>query len=151
MRAARGTATVVGWSMRPLLRPGARVSVRSLSGLPPLGAILVYAAADRLVIHRLIRIERRGEVPRLVTKGDLSPRCDSPIEPQQVLGEVVQVEMPGRSLAIDSHLWRAAGWLFATCAPPFAPLLRRATRVARRLVRAAGLRRRAAPGGLSSH
>ncbi len=151
MRPARGMATVVGRSMRPLLRPGARVNVRPLSGSPPLGAILVYAAADRLVIHRLVRIERRDERTAFVTKGDLSPRCDAPIEPDRVLGQVVRIEMPGFSLSVDHHVWRAAGWLFATCAPACIALLRTTERTARRVARAAGLRRRSAPRGIPSN
>ncbi len=142
MRPARGMATVVGKSMRPLLTPGARVTTRPLSGPPRLGAILVYAAADRLVIHRLVRIERRGERPRWVTKGDLSPRCDPPIEPDRVLGQVDRIRTRWCWLPVDNHFWRALGWFFATRAPSFVAGYRTARHSAGRVARRAGLRRR---------
>ncbi|MCP4663588.1 MAG: hypothetical protein GY856_50025 [bacterium] len=135
MKAAGGTVTVVGRSMGPLLRPGTRVSIRPLAGLPPLGTVLVYAADDRLVVHRLVRIEGRGEGLRLVTKGDLSLQPDAPIEPGRVLGQAVRIETRWFSLAVDNPVWRATGWLIATGAPAFVALLRAGRRVARRFKR----------------
>lgn len=123
MKPPAGTVTVVGRSMRPLLRPGARVRIRPLAGLPPLGAVLVYTAEDRLVVHRLVRIEGRGDRLRLVTKGDLSPRRDPPIEPDRVLGQAVRIETRWFSLSVDHALWRATGWLIATCAPALVAVL----------------------------
>ena len=154
MRPAGGTATVVGRSMRPLLRPGTRVITRPLSGAPRLGAILVYAAADRLVIHRLVRIERRSEGLRWVTKGDLSPRCDAPIEPDRVLGQVVRIHTRGLALSVDNPFWRALGWLLATWGPAFLAGLRAARRRVGRVARATGLKRRprgGAAGGVATH
>ncbi len=154
MRPARGMATVVGRSMRPLLRPGARVTTRPLSGPPHLGAILVYAAADRLVIHRLVRIERRADRLRWVTKGDLSPGCDAPIEPDRVLGQVIRIHSRRFSLAVDNHFWRALGWLLAIWAPALVAGFRKVRRNAGRVARGAGLRRRSrgkTPGAISSN
>ncbi|MCP4659438.1 MAG: hypothetical protein GY856_28860 [bacterium] len=135
MKPAGGTVTVVGGSMGPLLRPGTRVRIRPLSGLPPLGAVLVYDAADRLVVHRLVRIEGRGEGLRLVTKGDLSLRRDPPIEPGRILGQAIRIETRWFSLSVDHPVWRVSGWLIATCAPAFVALLRAGRRVARRFKR----------------
>jgi hypothetical protein len=124
MRPTGGTVTVVGDSMRPLLGPGTRVSLRPLSGLPRLGAVLVYAAADRLVVHRLVRIDHRGERPRLVTKGDLARRYDAPIAPARILGQAVRIETRWFSLSVDNPFWRACGWLFATCSPTLLSVFR---------------------------
>ncbi len=154
IRPAGGTATVTGGSMRPLLRPGARVYTRPLPGTPRLGAILVYAAADRLVIHRLVRIERHGERLRWVTRGDLSPHCDPPIEPDRVLGQVVRIDTGRFSFAVDNHFWRALGRLSAAWTPALIAGFRAARRSAGRVARAAGWRGRPAGGpgrGTSNH
>ncbi len=147
MRPAGGTATVVGDSMRPLMRPGARVITRPLSGPPALGAILVYAAVDRLVIHRLVRVERHGGRLRWVTRGDLSRRCDPPIEPDRVLGEVTRIDTGKLSLAVDNLFWRTCGRLLGAWAPALRETFQTARRGAGRVARAAGLRPRPGSDG----
>ena len=117
MRPVHGTVTVVGRSMWPLIQEGDRITIQPLAGLPPLGTVLVYAAKDRLVVHRLVRVQRRGGDVQLVTKGDLSRRYDSPIEPERVLGRAIRAERLNRSIPIDHVLFRAVGWLLATAAP----------------------------------
>lgn len=117
MRWTQGTVTVVGRSMWPLLQPGDRVSLRPIFGLPSLGTILVYAVADRLVVHRLVRIRRREGRLELVLKGDLSQSCDAPIELARVLGKAVRNESRGFPWMVDHRFFRAVGWLVAICAP----------------------------------
>ena len=116
-----GVATVVGSSMRPWLRPGARVMVCPLAEEPPLGTILLYRVGEHQVIHRLVRIEHdstsAGGGVRWITKGDLLLGVDPPITPQQVVGRVVKVEGPWGPWTIDRALWRCLGWLVATAAP----------------------------------
>jgi hypothetical protein len=129
---ARSVA-VVGWSMWPLLRPGARVEFQPLSGVPQLGAILVYDAGDLLVAHRLVRLMHQSDATRLATKGDWSSRCDPPIDPEQVLGEVVTVRFGGFSLPVGNRVSRRIGWLFATFAPVIGRTLRRLRQVSRRV------------------
>lgn len=108
---------VVGKSMRPLLWPGLRVDVRPLDAAPRLGAILVYTAADGVVIHRLMHVVRDADRVRFATKGDASAREDPPLEPELVLGEVCKIHYGRFSLRVDNPLWRRLGWTASRVAP----------------------------------
>ncbi len=108
---------VVGKSMWPLLRPDVWVDVRPLQAPPRLGAILVYVAPDRLVIHRLMRVLREAGQVRFVMKGDALPMEDPPIEPERVLGEVVVTRYRRFSLRVDNRIWRSLGRTLSRAAP----------------------------------
>jgi hypothetical protein len=121
---------VVGDSMWPLLRSGVRIDVRPIVGCPRLGAILVYAAADRLVVHRLVKYRHESGALMLVTKGDCSGRWDPPIVPMRVLGEVAVVHYRRWALRVDGLVLRRVGWALSRCGPAIHALrawLRRAT------------------------
>ncbi len=104
---------MTGRSMWPLLRPGMRVYFRPVDGCPPLGAILLYDAAGQIVVHRLMRLDRSSDRMLLVTKGDLSPRLDVPIELGRALGEVIAVPYGRFVLPVANPVARRIGWLLA--------------------------------------
>ncbi len=103
--------------MRPLLGPGVRVDIRPLDTPPRRGAILVYSASDRIVIHRLMRVLRDSGGVRFVTKGDASATEDPPIDPSCVLGEVTVVRYRRFSLRVDTRVWRRLGCALLRAAP----------------------------------
>ncbi len=107
---------VVGKSMWPLLPSGVEVEVRPLAAPPALGAIVVFAAADRIVIHRLMRVLRESDRVRYVTKGDASLEEDPPIEATSVLGEVAVVRYRWFSLRLNTPARRWSGWFLSRAA-----------------------------------
>lgn len=121
---------VVGHSMRPLLRDGDRVRVRSLRpSEPDPGQIVLYVARGQWVMHRVLRTS----AARVKTRGDASWSADAPVERVAVLGVATEVERWGR--------WFRLEWPL-----PLARTYRRAmvaARVAKRLL--TGTRGRTAP------
>ena len=80
-----------GTSMLPTLPVECEIEVAPLSQRAPLGSLVVFAAGDILVAHRLVR--RAGG--RWVMQGDGRRVPDPPAEAGQILGVVVAA-YPGR-------------------------------------------------------
>ncbi len=89
-----------GPSMGRTLEPGTRIRIRCGTGLDFLdGTVIAFLAGQRLVGHRLVgrTRDRRGQ-PLLLTRGDGTVVCDPPLDPQAVLGEVIEW--------LDGDTWR---------------------------------------------
>ena len=98
-----------GRSMTPTLPPACQIEVIPLPEPPPLGALVVFAAGDRLIAHRLVR--RAGA--RWVTQGDGALAADAPLAADQILG-MVAAAYRGRGVhTTGRRCWPARGarWL----------------------------------------
>src|SRR5882672_2388266 len=83
-----------GGSMRPAICHGDVLTVGPVapSNITP-GAIAVYRRLDRLLAHRVVRIDVDDSgAPVFVLRGDDASGCDAPVAASQMLGEVVKVE-----------------------------------------------------------
>ena len=81
-----------GPSMGRTLTPGTRIRIRCGDGLghPP-GTVIAFFGGNGLVGHRIVGAGRDRRGPRhLLTRGDGSLVPDPPIEPERVLGEVIE-------------------------------------------------------------
>jgi hypothetical protein len=92
-----------GLSMWPTLRPGDEALFAPLAGTPRLGEILLCAAGDRLVAHRLVA----HDGARLILRGDARAEADPPVGREAVLGRLVGVRRLGRELSPDAATLRA--------------------------------------------
>lgn len=88
---------VTGLSMFPTIRSGDFVYIESLkNSLPQIGQVLFFKdAAQRLVLHRLVALEKANGVLRLVAKGDGYTKRLDPLSLGQILGLVTFVERRG--------------------------------------------------------
>ncbi len=89
-----------GPSMGRTLEPGTRIRIRCGDGLgPPAGTVIAFLGGNGLVGHRIVGAgrDRRGR-RHLLTRGDGSRITDPPIEPERVLGEVIEW--------LDGDTWR---------------------------------------------
>jgi hypothetical protein len=84
-----------GASMLPTLPAGCEIEIVPPPGSIPLGALLVFAGHDSLVVHRLVH----RSSPFLVAQGDNRREPDPWLRPDQVLG-VVQIAYQG-----ERRLW----------------------------------------------
>lgn len=108
---------VTSGSMRPFIRAGEWVEVRSCSPADlRRGEIILFHRAQQMVIHRVL-VHRDG---KLLTKGDHSWQADPLLNEEDVLGVVVCVERAsGRKMRLDTagmrrcSVWMAvvSGWL----------------------------------------
>jgi hypothetical protein len=80
-----------GISMSPLIRDGDTITLAPLAKRPPrLGDVLAFIRPDinKLMVHRVVGI-RKG---RLLLKADNGTQPDGWVDPQGILGRVVQVD-----------------------------------------------------------
>ncbi len=106
-----------GRSMLPFVRDGARLTIVGAdSTLLRVGDIIVYRAGNRLLAHRIVRVDWSEAHPRLYARGDASSGLPEEVHPEQVLGLVVQVTHGTRTIDPRSTLRRAMGlaWIAAT-------------------------------------
>jgi hypothetical protein len=74
-----------GASMLPTLPPGCEIEIVPPPATLPLGALLVFAGRDSLVVHRLVH----RSSPYFVAQGDNRREPDPWLRPDQVLGVVL--------------------------------------------------------------
>jgi hypothetical protein len=88
---------VGGPSMSPTIRDGDALTVAPLApgAAAPPGAIVLYAAQQGLVAHRVVG-SSRGTEPLLRVRADAPGSPEESVAPEQVIGQVVRVEREGR-------------------------------------------------------
>ncbi len=88
-----------GGSMRPTIRGGEAITVTPVAiEAVAAGDIVLFRRRGRMVVHRVLRVLREGDVVRFLTRGDASVAADPPLEACHVLGRVVAVERDGRDV-----------------------------------------------------
>ena len=128
---------VTGASMYPTIRAGDLVTVEpaSLDALA-IGDVVRSSNQDRLLVHRVVRIEEGG----FATRGDALAVGDERGAHDLLLGRVVSVEPPRVGFLLTRAATRALG---ASALPVIRSLLA-AERILLKLVRRGGTGRRAA-------
>lgn len=88
---------VSGASMVPTIRPGDTLLVEDVvRGEVPVGEIVVFTRAGRLIVHRVVGTSRHRGRAYLVTRGDRAHREDAPVSPSDLLGRVSAIERRGK-------------------------------------------------------
>jgi signal peptidase I len=94
-----------GYSMFPTLMPGDNIILSPFTKgeEPKPGNIIVFAAGNILVIHRLVEIIENINYPTLfVTRGDSASKPDNPWRYDQRLGRAVLYKRKSRILKIKT-------------------------------------------------
>jgi signal peptidase I len=105
---------VTGHSMLPLLREDDQVLVAHGASEIRRGDVVVFRLADgTLAAHRVLRLRRDPAGLILLTKGDNVPHLDPPVRGEQIIGRVLGIRRGGRSMSLDTILWRGVGRLIA--------------------------------------
>ena len=98
-----------GGSMWPTFRPGDRLFIEHCSPADLRAGEVVVFRGSRLVVHRVLRVERRGDAVLVHTQGDRSPRADPPWDGSRLVGRVVSVSpVKGRTRRLAPAPTRAA-------------------------------------------
>jgi len=109
--------------MWPLIRRDDHVRVVSIDLRLRLGDVVLVETADRWVIHRARRL---GAC--VTTKGDSSPRFDSPIERNRIAGRVAAVRRGNTWYRLPPYplslVLAAAAILMVPLRTPLGPLVR---------------------------
>jgi hypothetical protein len=78
--------------------------------------VLFRLAGGTLAAHRVLRLRRDQAGLTLLTKGDNVTHLDPPLRGEQIIGRVLGIRREGRSMPLDTVLWRGVGWLMAVSA-----------------------------------
>jgi hypothetical protein len=91
--------------MLPTVWPGDVVTVRqcAFAELRP-GQIVLHGREETLTLHRIARVAS----DHVITRGDSLPRCDPPVLPSEILGQVVSISRGGRTINPEQRLWQRA-------------------------------------------
>jgi signal peptidase I len=94
---AEGTTIRVktdGYSMYPFIKPGAIILIEPLKEEPVQvpGEIIAWKRESGFVVHRLVRIVKRGNEIMYITRGDSCSFEDQPVSREQIAGKVVSIE-----------------------------------------------------------
>lgn len=95
---------VTGNCMWPLIQKGDWVLIKPCTtqlGLQPGEIVLVDRGVD-FVVHRLLRVNDS----EIITRGDWSGLSDPPVNYEQILGQVVEVEKHGYRLRVNHPIVR---------------------------------------------
>lgn len=109
-RAASGTTllrlTVIGDSMRPLLRAGDVVVVQPQEPYTlQVGQVLVVQRGGEWITHRLQAVDAAG----WYTQGDNTRTRDVMVNAEEIIGWVIAVERGSQTLDLRSAKWSEAG------------------------------------------
>jgi hypothetical protein len=78
--------------MQPAICDGDTVTVAPSAAAHPVpGTVVVYRHADRLFVHRVVRVQA-GEAGEVLTRGDALGGCDAPIAAAQIVGELITLQ-----------------------------------------------------------
>jgi len=110
--------------MYPFIRDGDTVEVKPVqASAVGLGdVVLCRYGRDRLMVHRVIGVNRQNGQSVLALKGDSARHRDRPVYPEQVLGQVIAIERGGRKVPLNGNLCILAKRLWVWLSP-FSPQL----------------------------
>jgi len=111
--AGEARLAVAGASMLPSIWPGDILELHRVSADDIFPSdIVVFARENRLVVHRVLELNRERDDVILITRGDRSPRADSPVSASEVLGRVRTIRRGSRTIIPRVTFWtRAASWI----------------------------------------
>ncbi|MEA2014578.1 MAG: S24/S26 family peptidase [Thermodesulfobacteriota bacterium] len=97
--------TVYGDSMRPLINPGDRISLRLMDAvLLKRGDIIAFREGNHLVVHRFIRKKMVNGTWMFCQKGD-NLRGWSWLQEDRIVGKVESIRRQGRILCLERWYW----------------------------------------------
>lgn len=98
-----------GESMYPTFHTGDQVLVDCQWDNLRRGDVCVFCQADKLVVHRVVRVEKTDDTHIFVTRGDNTTRSDAPVCADAVVGRVIALRRGERTVSLDTVVWRAVG------------------------------------------
>jgi len=88
-----------GYSMYPSVKPGSLLLIEPLQrgGHLITGEIVAIKRDSGIIVHRLIKIVKKGDVTYYITRGDSNPLADDPVKIERIAGRVVRSETTGEN------------------------------------------------------
>jgi signal peptidase I len=104
-----------GRSMQPFIKNGDILIVEPLNGASAsIGDVIFYRRSDSsFTAHRLINVTGGSGGDVLLSRGDSLNYFDPPIQPEQVMGRVIQIEGSRKQLILTGWLGCPFGFIIA--------------------------------------
>jgi signal peptidase I len=95
-----------GYSMYPSIKPGSIIFIEPLvqEASPSPGEIIAWKRESGFVVHRLIRILKRGKEVLYFTRGDSCTCEDKPVTRDLIAGKVIRVENQNKHIKEGEQL-----------------------------------------------
>lgn len=105
----------VGTCMYPFLQTGSIIKVKSVNQNDIyIGDIILFWVGEKMMAHRLVRKYIYNSKTILITKGDTSTCFDKPINFENVLGKVIEIEKAKKKIIkLDCKTWYRINYLIA--------------------------------------
>ena len=96
-----------GSSMLPWIKDGDMLTIQPLTmdQIRPGHVVLYPSVRERLIVHRVLRVQSSGSQKILVTRGDASPKSEERIESEKILGRVTRIHRGSKVIQLDRNLW----------------------------------------------
>jgi signal peptidase len=104
---------VGGGSMLPSIWPGDILEIHRVAAADlAVHDVVVFARENRLVVHRILSLNRERDEVVLITRGDRSHQTDSPVSVSELLGKVKTIQRGRRRLVPHKTRWtHIASWI----------------------------------------
>lgn len=90
---------VTGWSMLPTIWPGDAIEIERACGEEiSEGDIVVYGRDPWVIVHRVVKQERKAGAVALTTRGDAVRLPDPPFSDGALMGRVALISRSGRAI-----------------------------------------------------
>ncbi|HKK41264.1 MAG TPA: signal peptidase I [Bacteroidales bacterium] len=88
-----------GYSMYPCIRPGSLIIIEpvKIKGPPVPGEIIAIQRETGLIVHRLVRINKKEGIPLYIARGDSNAYPDAPVKLSMIAGRVTGAETSGEN------------------------------------------------------
>lgn len=108
-----------GDSMRPFIKNGQIIQVRPAKIFEINSGDVIFCRSfnNRMIVHRVIRKQRRNDKIVLLTKGDSTSDFDEYVYPDSILGKVIAIERNNRVIRMDKGMLRVINILCVKLSP----------------------------------
>lgn len=95
-----------GYSMYPCIKPGSVILIEptKFKGDPVPGEIIAIFRGNGLIVHRLIKIIKKGEADYYIARGDSNAWADNPVTIGKIAGRVVRAEYGDAEVLADVRI-----------------------------------------------
>ncbi len=103
-----------GMSMLPLIKDGDSVLIRHTREGIGVGSIVAFRNDQKVIVHRVIKIEKGDGKTAFLTKGDFNLKTDHPFHEDMLIGKVIAINRGGRQINLDTTFWSVIGRITST-------------------------------------
>jgi signal peptidase len=115
---------ISGMSMLPFIKNGDSVVIRHRKEGIRIGSIVAFRNNQKIIVHRVIKMEKENGKTTFLTKGDFNLKPDNAFNEDNLIGRVTTINRGSRQIKLDSYFWSSVGRLISSCSLFLSPTYR---------------------------